>query len=524
MRSAAACFSSRKSSSAAVSSSAAAALSCISRRSRSSASSSAVAAAAAASSAGDASGRLARAESAVEQRRYSGSTIAASAFRPHSAPTAAAAAGGGGRCSSSALCAARTPQEATATPLARRGCNVSAHRTSSSVRHFSSGSQKRDFYEVLGVSRSATKAEIKKSYYKLAKQYHPDSNKGDDKAADKFKEVTEAYEILSDDEQRQRYDQFGHAGVDPSFAGGGFGGPGGGDPFAGFGQGAGGFNFGDGSFHFSSNMGGGPGGQAEIDPEELFDMFFGGGRRSRPRGPRRGSDLQMHVKLSFKEAVFGAKKDLHLRYQTVNRQTGEIVNKDKEVTVDTPPGIDTGMNIRLTGQGAEGDPGAPPGNLLVQVIVEEDDYFHRDGFDVHTEVPISFTQAILGGTVDVQTLTGTVEMKIPKGCQPDTKLMLRGKGIQQLHGAGKGNQVVHLKLEIPKEVTKRQEELLREFDKEAQEHGTGLFGGIAQATESAFEKLFGTKKKRREEEEKSDEADEAKKDGSGEEDKKQAAQ
>jgi molecular chaperone DnaJ len=227
----------------------------------------------------------------------------------------------------------------------------------------------------------------------------------------------------------------------------------------------------------------------------------------------------MHVKLSFQEAVFGAKKDLHVRYQTVNRQTGEIQSKERDVTVDTPPGIDTGMNIRLQGEGAEGDPGAPAGNLLVQVIVDEDAYFQRDGYDVHTEVPISVTQEILGGTVDVKTLTGEVEMKIPKGCQPDTKLMLRGKGIQRLHGSGKGNHLVHLKLEIPKKITPREEELLREFDEEAGHHGTGISGRIAHAAESAFEKLFGTKAK------KESDTGHTKDDGSDEEDeKKQAAQ
>ena len=303
-------------------------------------------------------------------------------------------------------------------------------------------------------------------------------SQGDEKAAEQFKKVTEAYEVLSDDKQRQLYDQYGHAGVDPNFQGGG------GNPFDGF-------NFNDGSFHFQGGRGGGP----ELDPEDLFDMFFGsGGRSRRPRGPRRGADLQMHVRLSFQEAVFGASKDLHLRYQTMNQQTGAVEVKEREVTVDTPPGIDTGMNLRLQGQGAEGEPGAPSGNLLVQVVVDPDDYFHRDGYDVHTEVPISVTQAILGGHVDVKTLSGEVEVKIPKGCQPETKLMLRGKGIQELHGTRKGNQVVHLKIQIPKEISERQEELLREFDEETSRHGLGISGRLAHAAESAFEKLFGTKK------------------------------
>lgn len=321
----------------------------------------------------------------------------------------------------------------------------------------------------------------------------------DKQAADKFKEATEAYEVLSDEKQRNLYDQFGHAGVDPNFQAAG------GNPFEG------GFSFQDGSFHFSSSN--------EIDPEDLFDMFFGsgGGGRRRPRGPRRGADLQMQVRLSFQEAVFGASKDLNLQYQVVNRKTGQVQNKDREVTVDIPPGVDSGMNLRLQGQGAEGEPGAPAGNLLVQVVVDEDDYFVRDGYDVHTEVPISVTQAILGGSVDVRTLTGEVEVKIPKGCQIDTKLMLRGKGIQELRGSRKGNQVVHLQIQIPKKISKRQEELLREFDEESAKHGLGISGRIAHAAESAFEKLFGKKN--------TSEGEASKGDNSSDDDeKKQAAQ
>eukprot|EP00934_Nitzschia_sp_Nitz4_P005323 Nitzschia sp. Nitz4//scaffold41_size133979//95740//97199//NITZ4_003361-RA/size133979-snap-gene-0.131-mRNA-1//-1//CDS//3329551512//5313//frame0 len=359
---------------------------------------------------------------------------------------------------------------------------------------------KRDLYDVLGVSKSADKGEIKKAYFKLAKQYHPDANKDDPTATDKFKEATEAYEVLSDDQQRKMYDQFGHAATDPNFQQGNpFGGAG--NPFGG----AGGFDFGDGSFHFSSS---GPGGH-QIDPEELFDAFFGGGARRR-RGPQRGADLQMHVRLSFEEAVFGTSKDLHLRYQVINQSTGQIEIKEREVTVDTPPGIDSGMNLRLSGQGAEGDPGAPRGNLLVQVIVDRDDYFHRDGSDVHTEAHVSIVQAILGGTVDVRTLNGEVEVKIPKGCQPDTKLMLRGKGIQRMHSASKGDHVVHIKIEIPKDISKRQEELLREFDDETKSHGRGISGRIAKAAESAFETLFG-KHDKKESEDESDKDDDKKK-------------
>jgi molecular chaperone DnaJ len=298
---------------------------------------------------------------------------------------------------------------------------------------------------------------------------------------EKFKEVTAAYEVLSDDKQRQMYDQFGHAGVDPNFQ------QSSGNPFEQS------FSFGDGSFHFSTSTSSG----GDIDAEDLLEMFFGGaggkkGRRN--RGPRRGSDLQMQVQLSFMEAVFGTKKEIPLRYQVMNRENGATQTKERTVTIDTPTGIDSGMNLRFQGQGAEGDPGAPAGNLLVQIVVEEDKYFLRDGFDIHTEAPISLTQAILGGTVEVRTLTGEVEMKIPKGCQPDAKLMMRNKGIQQVQGSRKGNHIVHLKIQIPQQITARQEELLREFDDETGKHKLGISGRIAHAAESAFESLFGNKK------------------------------
>ena len=303
---------------------------------------------------------------------------------------------------------------------------------------------------------------------------------------EKFKEVTAAYEVLSDDKQRQMYDHYGHAGVDPNYQQQGSGS---GNPFEQS------FSFGDGSFHFSSSSS-----NSDIDAEDLLEMFFGGGggrkKSGKNRGPRRGSDLQMQVQLSFMEAVFGTKKEIPLRYQVMNRESGATQTKERTVTIDTPPGIDTGMNLRFQGQGAEGDPGAPAGNLLVQIVVEEDKYFMRDGFDVHTEVPISLTQAVLGGTVEVRTLTGEVEMKIPKGCQPDTKLMMRNKGIQQVQGSRKGNQIVHLKIQIPQEISPRQEALLREFDAETAKHNLGISGRIAHAAEAAFESLFGNKNKK----------------------------
>ena len=378
----------------------------------------------------------------------------------------------------------------------------------SSKRTFSS---KADFYETLGVPKSADKGTIKKSYFQMAKKYHPDTNQGDDNAAEKFKEVTEAYEVLSDKKQRELYDTYGHAGVDPNsgFQNGAGGNPfGGGNPYGG----SGGFDFNDGSFHFQ----GGSQGQ-QIDPEDLFDAFFGGGRR-RPRGPKRGADLQMHIQLKFKEAVFGTKQDLDVRYQVRDPVTGKVDIKERSVECSIPAGIDSGMNLKLSGQGAEGDPGAPSGDLLVTVIVEDDEYFNRDGVDVHVEVPISVTQAILGGTVDVTTLTGEAEMKIPRGSQPGKKLMMRGKGIPSLRGRGgqKGNQIVHLKIDIPTNITEKQEELLREFDNETKKSGRGISGRLAEAAGSAFESFFG-----RSDDEKKNKNDEGKSEGEGEGDKKE---
>ena len=345
------------------------------------------------------------------------------------------------------------------------------------------------------MAKGDDKGTIKKSYFKLAKKYHPDTNTGDDKAEEKFREVTEAYEVLSDDKQRELYDTYGHAGVDPNS---GFQNGGGGNPFGG--GGGGGFDFRDGGQH--------------IDPEDLFDAFFGGGRR-RQRGPRRGADLQMHINLKFKDAVFGSKEELDVRYQVRDPATGRVEVKERSVKCSIPAGIDSGMNLRLSGQGAEGDPGAPSGDLLVTVIVGSDDYFLRDGVDVHVEIPISVTQAILGGTVDVKTLTGEAEMKIPKGCQPDTKLMMRGKGIPYLRGRKdqKGNQVVHLKIQVPKKINARQEELLREFDVETEKCGHGIFGRLAESAGSAFESFFGTsdgKKKQKDKKEKDDSSDDKK--------------
>ncbi|KAG7401498.1 hypothetical protein PHYBOEH_001043 [Phytophthora boehmeriae] len=325
---------------------------------------------------------------------------------------------------------------------------------------------KRDFYDVLGVSRDADKGEIKKKYYQLAKKYHPDTNKKDPDAAKKFAEATEAWEILGDDDKRQKYDAYGHAGVDEQ---------------AGFG-GGGGFQ-----------------GQGF---EDIFGEFFGGqgfGGRSRRSAsqPQRGADIQVDITLSFMEAVKGTTRDLNITANVecdtcdgsgakpgtkkktcpnckgsgveimqqgffaiespCRRCHGEgsiiespctkcrgqgTVKKPRTVEVKIPEGVDQGMNLRLAHQ---------------------DPFFKRRKTDVLVDVPISVAKAVLGGTVVVPTLTGEVEMKIPRGTQPDTVLQMRGKGIKELNSNRRGSQLVNLQVCIPKTLSARQEELMQEF-------------------------------------------------------------
>ncbi len=355
---------------------------------------------------------------------------------------------------------------------------------------------KRDFYEVLGVAKGATDEEIKKAYRKLAKKYHPDLNPDDSSAEQKFKEVSEAYEILSDKEKRSRYDQFGHAGVDPNFgAGGGAGG------FGGFG----GFDMGD---IFGDIFGGGFGGF--------------GGRSNTRRGPQRGSNVSADVTISFEEAAFGCEKEINLyRIETCpdcsgsgakpgtevttcsvcggrgqvtttqrtilgNMQTvttcsacggkGKIakepcgkcagkgrVRKNRKIKVKIPAGINDGQTISLSGQGNAGEQGAPSGDLYVSVYVKPSSTFERNGFDVSYKMDISFAEAALGATVEVPTLDGKVKYEIPEGTQPGTVFRFKGKGIPYLKRSGRGDQYVMVNVVVPKKLSNKQKELLREF-------------------------------------------------------------
>ncbi len=355
---------------------------------------------------------------------------------------------------------------------------------------------KRDFYEVLGIQRSATDDEIKKAYRKLAKKYHPDLNPDDSSAEQKFKEVSEAYEILSDKDKRSRYDQFGHAGVDPNFgAGGGAGG------FGGFG----GFDMGD---IFGDIFGGGFGGF--------------GGRSNARRGPQRGSNVSTEVTISFEEAAFGCEKEINLyRIETCpdcsgsgakagtevatcsvcggrgqvtttqrtilgNMQTvttcsacggkGKVakepcskcagkgrVKKSRKIKVKIPAGIDNGQTISLSGQGNAGEQGAPNGDLYVSVYVKPSSMFERNGYDVSYKMDISFAEAALGATVEVPTLDGKVKYEIPEGTQPGTVFRFKGKGIPYLKRSGRGDQYVMVNVVVPKKLSGKQKELLREF-------------------------------------------------------------
>ena len=330
--------------------------------------------------------------------------------------------------------------------------------------HFRSSSMvlKEDFYKILGVQRGASKDDIKKSYRNMAKKYHPDLNKDNKQAEGKFAEVSEAYEILGDEEKRQRYDAYGHAGVDPNGGGGGGGG--------------GGFN----GFHGGFQGGFGGGGPQGMNPEDLFDflnqaMGGGGGRRGM------GADVEAVLRINFLEAVNGTSKTFDFDYMTPVTQRGQRPErKRKTVTVEVPAGVDNNIQMRLQGQGGEGIKGMPAGDLFVRLQVESDPYFKREGQHIQTDRPISFTQAILGGSVDILTLDGMVKMKIPKGTQPGATLILRGKGIKRLQGIGnigRGNQYVNLKVKVPIDITDRQKELLDEFEAlEAEKGGANSRG------------------------------------------------
>ena len=358
--------------------------------------------------------------------------------------------------------------------------------------------QKRDYYEPLGVSKGATDDEIKKSYRKLAKQYHPDLNPGDKAAEARFKEVNEAYEILSDKEKRARYDQFGHAGVDPNF-----------NPGGGFGGGFGGF----------TDMG-------DIDLGDLFGSFFGGGfgggGSSRRNGPQKGETIRTGVAISFEEAAFGCEKEVTVSrteqcdvchgtgcapgttaevcpdchgsgtvriqrggggfsFATTTtcpkcRGAGKIIHqpcktcngagsvrRQKKLAVTIPAGIDNGQAVSLRGQGGAGKNGGPAGDLLIAVTVRPHPTFRREGTSVYMDQPVSFVQAALGAELEIPTIDGTVKYTMPEGTQSGTTFRLRGKGIPGLNGRGRGDQYVTVKVQVPTGLSRAQKDALKAF-------------------------------------------------------------
>lgn len=301
--------------------------------------------------------------------------------------------------------------------------------------------KKRDYYEILGVSKNASDDEIKKAYRKLAMKYHPDRNPGDKEAEAKFKEISEAHEVLSDKQKRARYDQFGHVGV-----GGASGNPfGNGNPFGGAGS-----PFGGGRTTYSTNFD--FGGFDDI----LSSLFgFGGGAA---RGPRRGQDYQTSITLSFKEAIFGCTK-------SVNDMNG------KSIKVKIPAGIDDGMSIRLAGKGGLApEKGGESGDFYVRVRVRPDKNLTREGNIILSELKIDMVDAALGCEAEVETVDGPVTMKIPAGTQSGTPFRLSGHGVPFRADGDRGPHIVTVTVETPKNLSKKQKDLLKEF-KGARKHG-----------------------------------------------------
>ena len=289
---------------------------------------------------------------------------------------------------------------------------------------------KRDYYEVLGVAKSASDDEIKKAYRKLAVKYHPDKNPGDKEAEAKFKEINEAHDVLSDKQKRARYDQFGHAGVGGAS----------GNPFAGgnpFGQG-GNFNFNGQTFNFDF----GGGGFDDI----LGSIFgFGGGARR----PRRGADYQTSVTLTFEEAIFGTTK--------------KISANGEEIKIKVPAGINDGMSIRLRGKGGEAPEGGEKGDLYVRVRVKPHKNLTREGAIILSEEKIDMVDAALGCEIDVETVDGKITMKVPAGTQSGTPFKLSGHGVPFRADGDRGPHIVTVIVETPKNLSRKQKELLEEF-------------------------------------------------------------
>ena len=355
---------------------------------------------------------------------------------------------------------------------------------------------KRDYYEVLGVPKDADEAAIKKAYRALAKKNHPDVNPGDKQAEERFKEINEAYQVLSNPQKRAQYDQFGHDGPQAGFGGGGFG------DFSGFG-------------------GGGFGGF-----DDIFSTIFGGAAGARSNGPMRGEDIQRQVELTFEEAAKGCVKEINVqrdevcsncrgsgakpgtnvdtcptchgtgqervisstpfgRIQTQRtcsrcRGAGKIITEpcpkchgrgklrvSKRETINIPAGIDNGQVLTDPGKGQPGERGGRPGDLNIVITVKPHKLFKRREYNLYIDLPMTFTQAALGAEIDVPTLDKPIKYRFPEGTQPGQVFCLRGQGIQRLQASGKGDLYVTAVVEIPKKLSEKQKDLLRQFDESA---------------------------------------------------------
>lgn len=309
---------------------------------------------------------------------------------------------------------------------------------------------KRDYYSTLNVSRSATPEELKKSFRKLAMQYHPDKNPGDKKAEEKFKEITEAYDVLSDPKKREAYDQFGFAG--PGFNGGE-------NPFGGGGPFRGGFGGGARS--------GGPGGDPFQDVfGDLFGDLFGGARPGAgPAGPRkrnaRGADLRYTLNLTLEEAAVGTEKTIHFMRQNSGKE------ESKKLNVTVPAGVREGQRLKLSGEGDVAPGGA--GDLYVIVNLQEHPLFKRQETDIQLDLPVSYIDAILGTTVEIPTLTGKAEIRIPPGTHTGQMLRLKGKGFPKIGGFGSGDMLIRVLVDTPEKVNTEQKELLKQLSETGNE-------------------------------------------------------
>lgn len=386
--------------------------------------------------------------------------------------------------------------------------------------------EKRDYYEVLGLQKGASDAEIKKAYRQLAKKYHPDLNSDNPEAESKFKEVNEANDVLSNPDKRSKYDQFGHAGVDPSYGGGAGG-------YGGFGGFSGGFSGGDG-----------------IDLGDIFDSIFGGGgmrSTANPNAPRRGSDIGVTLDISFMEACKGLTHDIEVnrvenctkcsgsgaktgtspktcpecngagkvRFQqrtilgamqstrpcTKCSGKGKIIEspceecsgtgkqqKKKKISVNIPAGIDNGQTLAVRGEGNSGTNGGPSGDLNVRITVRPDPIFERRDFDIWCEIPITYTQATLGAELTVPTIDGNVKYTIGEGTQPGTVFRLKGKGVKHLQRDGRGDQMVKVNIEVPKNLNKKQKEALQAFESTLEENNYAKRKSFFDKIKNAFEK------------------------------------